>query len=230
MKYFADTLKEIRKDRRMTQQDLADRLHMSRQGYSAYERGIAEPPIETILDIARILDVHVEELVFFNDEGGAEILAAVKKLKEKANRSQKPKVEIAQTETRRFNVVPLLGRIAAGTENEIFDDVYDWIPFEPTDDGKYFALRVRGESMTPTLMDGDIIIVRSQSEVRSGEIAVVTINGNEATCKEVQVSGDGLALIGHNPSVYTPHFYSAEDVERMPVVIRGKVVSMRRDF
>lgn len=221
MKYFAQTLKEIRKSRKYTQKEMAEKLKMSRQGYAAYETGIAEPSIPTILKLAKILDVNINELISPFDEGGQDILRMIKE----KDGDDKPAAN-----SRRLKRIPLLGRIAAGTENEIFDDVYDWIPFEPTDGGKYFALRVRGESMTPTLMDGDIIIVRSQSEVRSGDIAVVTINGNEATCKEVQVSGDGLALIGHNTSVYTPHFYSAEDVEHMPVVIRGKVVSMRRDF
>lgn len=222
MKYFAQTLKDIRKDRKYTQKEMAEKLKMSRQGYAAYETGIAEPSIPTILELAKILDVNIDELISPFDEGGRDILWVIKK------KDGDDKTDAANRQP--VGKIPLLGRIAAGTENEIFDDVYDWIPYEPADNGKYFALRVRGESMTPTLMDGDIIIVRSQSTVRTGEIAVVTINGNEATCKEIQVSGTGIALIGHNPSVYTPHFYSAEDVEHMPVVIRGKVVSMRRDF
>jgi len=203
---MADRIKELRLAAGLTQEELGVKIGLQKSAIAKYENGRVENiKRSTIQAMADLFQVRPSYILGFED---------------KEEKKQPPE----------HNGVPLLGRIAAGTENEIFDDVYDWIPFEPTDGGKYFALRVRGESMTPTLMDGDIIIVRSQSEVRSGDIAVVTINGNEATCKEVQVSGDGLALIGHNTSVYTPHFYSAEDVEHMPIVIRGKVVSMRRDF
>ena len=82
---------------------------------------------------------------------------------------------------------------------------------------EYFGLRIVGKSMEPTIMDGDIVIVRRQNYVESGEIAIVLIDGEEATAKEVKESADGITLIGHNVAVYAPHFYSREEVERLPV-------------
>ena len=70
--------------------------------------------------------------------------------------------------------------------------------------GKLFALKVRGNSMTPEFKEGDIVIVKEQPDVESGEIAVVLINGDEATVKEVKKSPEGLTLIGHNVAIYTP--------------------------
>lgn len=126
--------------------------------------------------------------------------------------------------------VPLLGRVPAGPENWVSDDIEDWINFEPKEPGEYVALRISGSSMEPTMMDGDIVFVRLQQEVRSGDLAVVRVNGDEDTCKEVQVMDDGLLLIAHNPSVYKPRFYSAEQIERLPVQIKGKVVALKRDL
>ena len=82
--------------------------------------------------------------------------------------------------------------------------------------------------MEPTLHDGDIVVVREQEEVETGEIAIVLVNGGDATIKEVKESRDGLTLIGHNVAVYSPHFYSWEEVSSLPIRIIGKVVELRR--
>lgn len=82
--------------------------------------------------------------------------------------------------------------------------------------------------MEPTLHDGDIVVVREQEEVETGEIAIVLVNGGDATIKEVKESRDGLTLIGHNVAVYSPHFYSWEEVGSLPIRIIGKVVELRR--
>ena len=84
--------------------------------------------------------------------------------------------------------------------------------------------------MEPTLRDGDIVIVKKQPTVDSGDIAIVLVNGNDATVKEIKESPAGITLIGHNVAVYTPHFYSNKDIQDMPVQIMGKVVEMRRKF
>lgn len=128
------------------------------------------------------------------------------------------------------NAIPILGRVPAGPEHWVADDVEGWVQFMAPAPGRFFAVRVSGDSMAPTLLDGDLVIVREQAEVSSGDIAVVQVNGFESTCKEVRLRDDGLLLVGHNPAAYTPTFYSAAEVQQLPVVIRGRVVSLRRDF
>lgn len=96
--------------------------------------------------------------------------------------------------------------------------------------GKFFALRVCGHSMEPRIQEGDVVIVRRQNYVENGEIAIVLIDGEEATAKEVKESADGITLIGHNAAVYTPHFYSAQEVKNLPVQIIGRVVQSIRKF
>lgn len=96
--------------------------------------------------------------------------------------------------------------------------------------GEFFALQVRGDSMLPTLKDGDVVIVKKQPTVDSGDIAIVLVNGNDATVKEIKESPAGITLIGHNVAVYTPRFYSNEEIKNLPVQVLGKVVEMRRKF
>ena len=126
--------------------------------------------------------------------------------------------------------IPVLGRVVAGTPIEAVEDIRGYIEIDSkmAKNGKYLALEVKGASMEPTLHEGDIIVVKLQEDIESGEMAVVMVNGDEATVKEVKESEAGLTLIGHNVAVYTPHFYSWEEVASLPIKIIGKVVELRR--
>ncbi len=129
--------------------------------------------------------------------------------------------------------IPVVGRVAAGqpilAQEEIID--YEYIDERLHKSGdQYFGLVVKGSSMEPTIHDGDTIIVRVQERVENGQIAVVLVDGEDATVKEVKESEDGLTLIGHNAAVYTPHFYSREEVEKLPVRIIGRVIQSISKF
>ena len=91
---------------------------------------------------------------------------------------------------------------------------------------EYFGLQIKGDSMEPKISSGDIVIVRKQPDVESGEVAVVLVNGDDATVKKVKKSAAGITLIANNPA-YDPLFYSNEDIEKLPVVILGRVVELR---
>lgn len=129
--------------------------------------------------------------------------------------------------------IPVVGRVAAGqpilAQEEIID--YEYIDERLHKGGdQYFGLVVKGTSMEPTIHDGDTIIVRVQESVENGQIAVVLVDGEDATVKEVKESENGLTLIGHNAAVYTPHFYSREEVEKLPVRIIGRVIQSISKF
>lgn len=129
-------------------------------------------------------------------------------------------------------VVPVLGRIAAGIPLSAIQDVigFEELP-EHMNDGvsEYFGLRICGDSMCPRICDGDVIIVRKQADVDSGDIAVVMVNGCDATCKKVLKSQSGISLMPLNPA-FEPMFYSREEISTLPVTILGKVVELRAKF
>jgi repressor LexA len=126
--------------------------------------------------------------------------------------------------------IPLLGKVAAGAPIYADDHVegYEYIDSKYNDDGfEYFALRVSGHSMEPTIKDGDIVIVRQQDTVDSGQIAIVLVAGEDATAKEVRIDKSGITLVGHNLAVYTPQFYTNAQVVDLPVTIIGLVIEVR---
>lgn len=125
-----------------------------------------------------------------------------------------------------LRTIPLYGSIPAGSPNITNNEADEMVPYERT--GSYYALRIKGNSMEPTIMDGDIVYVHEQSSVNDGEIAIVSVGIYEGTCKEVRVFKNGIMLIGHNREAYTPRFYTADEVASLPVVIQGKVVEVRR--
>ena len=86
-----------------------------------------------------------------------------------------------------------------------------------------------GLGTTPRIEEDDVVIVRQQNYVDSGNIAIVLVNGNEATCKKVQHNKNGITLISLNSS-YAPMFYTREECENLPVQIIGKVVELRGKF
>ena len=126
--------------------------------------------------------------------------------------------------------VPVLGQVAAGIPIEAVEEVEGEVllPRE-MDDEEYFALRIHGQSMEPRMMEGDIVIVRQQQDVESGQIAVVLVGNESATCKRVQKGRDGLTLISINP-LFEPMFFSAEQVQRLPIRILGRVIELRARY
>ena len=80
------------------------------------------------------------------------------------------------------------------------------------------------------MLEGDVVIVRRQDDVDSGDVAIVLVNGDEATVKRVKKQKDGITLIATNTSVYEPHFYSNAEIADLPVRILGRVVELRGKF
>ena len=197
-------IKEARKASKLTQRQVSEALNVTAATYSRYENNLIQPDPQTLLKISKILNVSVDYLL------GAE--------------PQQPSSQGVK--------IPVLGRVVAGIPIEAVTDILDYeeIPAAMAASGEYFALRVQGDSMAPRIKEGDVVIVRRQQEVENGEVAIVLVNGNEATIKEVQFSQFGITLVAWNPSVYTPHFYPMGEVESLPLRILGKVVELRGKF
>jgi len=84
------------------------------------------------------------------------------------------------------------------------------------------VLRVKGDSMSgDRIYDGDRVVVVIEDDVSPTDIAVVAINGNEATLKRVKCQGGICMLISSNPE-YEPMMYKIEKVH-----IIGKVIEVR---
>lgn len=102
---------------------------------------------------------------------------------------------------------------------------YEYVPH---DSGEHLTVRICGDSMYPSLHDGDMVKVVPAKQTTPQDYTVVKINGDEATCKHVEITDTGLWLRGENPDAYTDRFYSVQEVLTLPIQIIGKVVSLER--
>ena len=127
--------------------------------------------------------------------------------------------------------INVYGNIAAGIPIEAIEDIIDQeeITAEMAETGKYIALKVKGSSMEPRIMNGDVVIIRLQKTIENGEIAAVLVNGNDVTLKQVKKEDNGLWLIPFN-SAFQHLFYSQKECAELPVRILGKMVELRAKF
>lgn len=197
---FNDTLRALRQKRDMTQAEVARELFISQAAYSKYEVGTSSPNPETLARLTDVLGVSVDYLV--GNGAGPKRLGYIR--------------------------IPVLSRVAAGIPIDAIEDIIDWedISAAAAGDGEYFGLQIKGHSMEPKISDGDIVIVRRQPDVDSGDIAVVLVNGDDATVKRVKKTPQGVTLIPSNPA-YDPMYYTNAEIKSLPVKILGRVVELR---
>lgn len=202
-----------RKERGLTQKELASRVGVSEATISRWESGeIKNMKRKFVGALADALGV--SPLLFMDwPNGSAE-----------ADISSAPAASL-----RKGNRIPVLGRVAAGIPIEAVQDIEDYedIPAAWGDPREYFALKIQGHSMEPRICDGDIVIAQKMPDVDSGNVAVVLVDGEDATVKQVKKSDEGITLIGWNPAVYPPQFYTWAEVKRLPVQILGLVKEVR---
>ena len=194
-------LVSARKGAGLTQAEVADFLNIRRQTYSAYERGVSVPDANTIATLSRLFNVSVGALIS------------------------------GETATGTYIRVPVCGSVAAGIPIDAIENVEDYEEVEPSlaMGSELIGLRIKGSSMEPRFTDGDVVIVRRQSNIENGEIAVVLVGGEEATVKKINKYSDGIRLMPTNPA-FEPIYFSNEQIEQLPVTIVGKVVELRAKF
>lgn len=127
-------------------------------------------------------------------------------------------------------VVLVYGTIPAGIPMECIEDVLDTeeIPASMLKGGKqYFGLKVKGNSMFPTYLDGDTVIFEKVDDCESGQDCVVMVNGNDGTFKRVLKNETGIILQPLN-SDYAPLVFTNEQINNLPVKIIGIAREIRR--
>lgn len=207
-------LKHLRENKGLTQKNLAEILKVSPKAISFYELEQREPSNELLIQLSKIFEVSIDYLL------GNDIDYNVKTANIKPNPNEK------------VTKINVLGRIAAGVPIEAIEEIIDTeeivLP-ENEDPADYFGLEIQGDSMAPRILDGDVVICKKQSSVDNNEIAVVLINGYDATLKRIKKSESGITLIPDNTS-YSPKFFSNDEIEDLPIVVLGKVVELRGKF
>lgn len=197
-------IKNRREQLGFSYQDLADKTGLSKSTLQRYETGsIKNLPLNRLEDLANALHVSAAYLM-----GWEEVDLPTNTIK-----------------------IPILGSVPAGTPVEAVQDILGYVEIDAQlgVTGKFFALKIAGDSMSPKIDDGDVVIVRKQSELESGEVGVVYVNGYHATCKKIIKNEGGIILQPLNTS-HEPKAFTWKETETLPVVILGKVIESRRFF
>lgn len=205
---FKTRLKQLRKEKNINQRELAKYLKVAPSTISMYENGQREPNFEVLEVLADFFNVDMNYLLGKTDKTTKLIIDKPQGLK-----------------------IPVLGTVAAGIPISAVEDILDYeeVPQSWESQGEFFALKIKGDSMEPRMESGDVVIVKQQSDANSGDTVIVLVNGDDATCKRLQKTDNGIMLVSTNPK-YPPMFYSTEDIQTKPVVILGKVVELRQKY
>ena len=207
---IGNNIRYLRTQHGYSQEDLAEKL-----GYKSYttitkwESGVSEPTLKKANEIAAFFNLSVNDLCYKD-------LTAM---------------DTAPTKASHGVVINVLGRVAAGIPIEAIENIIDTeeITEELARTGKFFGLRIQGDSMEPDIHNGDTVIVRQQDDAENDEIVIALVNGNDGVCKRLKKYNNSLALVSLNAK-YAPMYFSAAEIIDKPVRIIGKVVELRRKF
>lgn len=205
-KYVGMQIRKYRKMRKMTQKELGMKIGVKHNTISSYEAGINEPEQNTLFAIADVLGISINDLF------------------PKANEEISNLISLP----REVRPIPVVGTIACG-EPIFAEQNFEDYRYEVADNlpaGKLYYLYAKGESMSPTIPAGSLVLIREQPFVESGQIAAVLLNGDsEATLKRVKWQGDILILMPDNPA-YEPIVVTSDN----PVRIIGRAIRYSVDI
>ncbi len=203
---FNYKIAEARIAKGWSQSELAKKIGTTQQQIARYESGENDVKSSVILKLSSALGVTVTYLLGMED--------AVSFIK------PKPSSCLA---------LPVVGRIAAGTPREAIaqsgetHEVPDTIYYEHE---HAFFLVVAGNSMNRLFPEGALVLIDPDEEVRNGDVAVVFVNGDDATLKRVFFDGDTVRLV---PESFDPEYrervIDRSDPDAPLVRVVGKAVS-----
>lgn len=123
--------------------------------------------------------------------------------------------------------IPVYSAAGAGKPQPTSDDILFYTDYNGDPDG-VLGVQIKGDSMAPTIPDNSLVIVNSNLQIESGDIVVAQVNSDhEALCKRIKKYEDGLFLISDNPA-YPPLYFTAQQVQELPVRFVGKCTEVRK--
>lgn len=207
MTKLSERIRLLRKERQLSQQELARIVRTSKSSINMYERGEREPGVPMLEALADCFNVDMDYLTGRSDIRIADPVF--------------PTLPDNILPMPKMKKVPLLGTVACGEPILAAENIEDMVSM-PENVHADFALRCKGDSMiNARIFDGDIVYIRQQATVESGDIAAVLI-GDEATLKRVRIFPDHISLEPENPTFRALVFW---DEEMNTVRILGKAVA-----
>ena len=201
-KSIGEFIHNRRREKHLTQDQLAELASLNRVTIAKYESGRVEPGAQALIRIAKALEISVDQLVGLDPEEYSPFIPIVR------------------------DAVPVIGTIAGGTPI-MAEENYDGYVSLPAGVQADFALKCSGDSMSPTFEDGDYVLIKQKPEVNGGKIAAVLI-GTDATLKRIHHLPDGLLLNPDNQSSHSPILLREEQACEVRII--GEAVGYVRNL
>jgi repressor LexA len=190
-------IKQLRKEHKLTQEELAARFGVTQQAIAKWESGRALPEPETITRVAEFFDVTTDYLLDMTD---------------------------TLTTIGPISSVRIIGTVKAGYDALALEEDLGSALAEVKDGEGYRYFVVKGDSMAPYIREGDLALVHLQGELKNGDLGVVIFGDNEATLKKYYYSNGAVTLVPFN-NAYETVTLRGHELERL--MIFGRVVETK---
>lgn len=194
----------------VTAKQMTAELKINRSAVTDWKKGITKSYLNHIHKIAEYFDVSVDYLLGKSPVRHGE-------------------VEVYQVSEGKYIPIPIVGNVAAGYQAYATTDIvgYELVDSETINDGYEYAwLKVKGDSMSPLILEGDLVLIRLQDEVENGDLAVVIIDEEDGVIKRVQFGMNKVTLISDNSEKYPPRIFTGKDTSH--IRIWGKAIDLKR--
>jgi repressor LexA len=196
-------IKLLREESKISQEELAKKLNLSKGIISLYENGKRKPSIDVLVVLSEYFHCSIDYIL-----GNSSI---------RENSNTFPATDNPVK-------LPVLGKISAGLPLLATENIegYEFAPSSQLNsDFEYFYLRCTGNSMNLKFNDGDLLLIQKQNYIEDGEIGVFLIANEDATVKKFHQKNDVILLepMSSDPS-YNTQVYGTKEVK-----IIGKVIS-----
>ncbi len=205
---FGDKLKECRRAKNMTLEELALKYNrrfdggLSKGTLSKYENNKQEPLVSVVSNLTEILDISSDYLL---------------------GRSDNPNIndfDNVSSENENVYNVPVFDSVSAGlghlADSTPTDFVPTYLPYGSTPE-EYIRINVSGDSMSPLIDDGSQILVRLQQNIDNGAVGVVLLDNEEAFVKKINYGVNWLELESINP-YYPARRFEDSEIGRVQVL------------
>ena len=234
-----DLILRYRKTHHLSQREFAEKCGSISYGYIAIiEQNknpntgkTSEPSIEKLAAIARGLDMELSDLLNVlgktpnPNPADALGIRAPEPITFPPDMLKRLDKAIAYTPARAM--VPIIGTVRCGPGGLAYQDLQGSELADVANPQEYFWLRAEGDSMAPSIMPGDLVLVHIQPDVDSGALAVIIVDGEEGTLKKLIRKPNAVILQSFNQA-YPPRVFVGDEINQ--IHIAGRVVETKRKW
>lgn len=205
---FSKQLRAARKAAHLSQTELAASLGVTQQAVGKWENGKSSPDPSTLARIAALLHTTTDALLGLHREN-------------ETTRAAEDRFFGGYQES----LIPVIGTVKAGYGALAFEEDYGQEYARVKDPASYFYLVVKGDSMEPRILDGDLALVHRQTTLENGDLGVFVYGSEgEGTLKKYVQRGNTIILQPFNRN-YDDLVIKGEELNSL--YIAGKVVETK---